>query len=81
MTPDELHSQYHAMSPETRAAIEGIKEDISDIRNNHLKHIEDDVAVMKATQQVHGNDLVWLKRIGAFVIIQGVTTIVAVLLK
>ncbi len=88
MNPDELHKQYHSMSPETKEALSAIKDDMHDMRYNHLAHIEKSVGSIekemtnyKQELSIVRTDMKWMKLIGGFVIAQGIVTLTAVLVK
>jgi len=53
------HFTNNLMSSEE---IQNIKQNITDIRQNHLVHIEKDINDIKIEQAKHGIDLRWLKK-------------------
>lgn len=84
----EYPDNYLPMTPEIGEAIAAIRNDLKDIRGNHIDHIEDDVrSINKSIGEMQlgaiqsQNDVKWMKIIGGFVVAQGLATLTAVLLK
>lgn len=69
------------MNLETREAILVLKEDLNDIKDNHLPHLQRDMTDVQSDIKEIRNDIKWVKMIGGFVIIQGIATIVTLLTK
>jgi len=55
-------------------SIEDVKGMIAKIMNNHLFHISNDITAIK-------RDFFWIKVIGAFIIVQGVGVLTAVIFR
>lgn len=58
-----------------------IKQELHDIRSNHIDHIEDDIREIKIEQAVQGNDLKWLKKMFFIVASASVGSLVAALIN
>jgi len=58
-----------------------IKDDIKDIRDNHLAHIQEDVSVLKTQQAVQGTDIKWLKKFFFIVATASIGSLVAAVIN
>ena len=54
---------------------------VVNIRDNHLKHLADDVVTMKLDLARVTSDVKWLMIIGSFIIIESTGILIAILIK
>lgn len=86
--PDQLHEEavkkgdlcvHPGMSKATKIAIDLIQGDIQEIKTNHIAHIEKNIMdILLKLKEVAINQG-WIKLIGAFVIVQGLSLIVLII--
>lgn len=91
----ETRETIQALKDEVKLDITHIKEQIHEIKNNHLKHIGEDIGElsayctkinnelgdMKLQMKEYATNQKWILAIGGVLILQGLGTLTAILLK
>jgi len=61
--------------------VDEVRDDIKNIRENHLIHLQEDITELKVSVGKVISDVKWVKLIGGFLVIQAITVLIKLFIK